>query len=173
MTANDNRQICIGAWFTHGINLGKRLPYGYRSHASLANAGCAASKHDVPGWRQWKHLQKSVKNLFNQVRRTRYASPMHIKAHLGCCKAHVRCVEAVLPELAAKRVPARKITEIRNFLAHAMRQINQIDRRLLKGETIQQNEKVFSIFEPHTRWISKGKAGCPLEFGVPVCIILN
>ncbi len=32
-------------------------------------------------------------------------------------------------------------------------------------------EKVFSIFEPHTRWISKGKAGCPVELGVPVCIL--
>ena len=27
------------------------------------------------------------------------------------------------------------------------------------------------FFEPHTRWISKGKAGCPVEFGVPVCIM--
>ena len=54
---------------------------------------------------------------------------------------------------------------------HAVRQINRIDRRLLKGETIPQNEKVFSIFEPHTRWISKGKAGRPVELGVPVGIM--
>ena len=54
---------------------------------------------------------------------------------------------------------------------HAVRQVNQVDRRLPKGETIPQNEKVFSIFEPHTRWISKGKAGRPEEFGVPVCIM--
>ena len=53
---------------------------------------------------------------------------------------------------------------------HAVRQIDQIDQRLLKGETIPQNEKVFSIFEPHTRWISKGKAGRPVELGVPVGI---
>ena len=44
-------------------------------------------------------------------------------------------------------------------------------RRLLKGEAIPHEEKVFSIFEPHTRWISKGKAGCPVELGVPVCIL--
>ena len=36
--------------------------------------------------------------------------------------------------------------------------------------TIPQNEKVFSIFEPHTRLISKGKAGRPVELGVPVDI---
>ena len=61
--------------------------------------------------------------------------------------------------------------EIEGYIAHAKRQIDQIDRRLLKGETIPHGEKVFSIFEPHTRWISKGKAGCPVELGVPVCIL--
>ena len=30
---------------------------------------------------------------------------------------------------------------------------------------------MFSIFEPHTRLISKGKAGRPVEHGVPVCIL--
>ena len=54
---------------------------------------------------------------------------------------------------------------------HAVRQIDQIGRRLLKGETLPQNEKVFSIFEPHTRWVLKGKAGRPVELGVPVCIM--
>ena len=33
------------------------------------------------------------------------------------------------------------------------------------------DEKVFSIFEPYTRWISKGKAGTPVELGVPVCVL--
>ena len=27
------------------------------------------------------------------------------------------------------------------------------------------------LFEEHTRWIQKGKAGVPVELGVPVCII--
>ena len=30
---------------------------------------------------------------------------------------------------------------------------------------------MFSIFETHTRWNSKGKAGCPVELGVPLCVI--
>ena len=54
-----------------------------------------------------------------------------------------------------------KIKKSRSFLTHAVRQINQGDRRLLKGETIPLHEKVFSIFEPHSRWVSIGKAGCP------------
>ena len=30
---------------------------------------------------------------------------------------------------------------------------------------------MFSIFEPHTRWISKGKAGRPVELGFAVCVV--
>ena len=43
--------------------------------------------------------------------------------------------------------------------------------RFLLGETIPQQGKVFSNFETHTRRISKGKAGCPVEFGVQACIL--
>jgi len=32
-------------------------------------------------------------------------------------------------------------------------------------------EKVFSIFEEHTEWVSKGKAGVPVELGVRVCVL--
>ena len=49
--------------------------------------------------------------------------------------------------------------------------MDQVERRLLKGETIPHGEKVFSIFEPHTRWVAKGKAGRPVELGVPVGVV--
>ena len=137
----------------------------------LRSAGRAASKHNVRGLRQWKKLQKSVSERFNRVRKTRRIRPKHIKAYLGYCAELIGRVEALLLELAAKGEPRWKIIKIAYFLKHAVRQINQIDRRLLKGEKIPHNEKVFSIFEPHTRWISKGKAGRPVEFGVPVCIV--
>ena len=57
------------------------------------------------------------------------------------------------------------------FIGHAMRQIDQIDRRVLQGKAIPHDEKVFSIFQPHTEWISKGKAGKPFELGVRVGVI--
>lgn len=61
--------------------------------------------------------------------------------------------------------------EIEGFMQHAARQIDQTKRRVILGETIPHAEKVFSIFEPHTEWISKGKAGVPVELGVKVCIL--
>ena len=33
------------------------------------------------------------------------------------------------------------------------------------------HEKVFSLFQPYTEWISKGKAGVPVELGVRLAIV--
>ena len=134
------------------------------------HAGPLGSKHKVLKWHQWQHLQNTLEKKFNKIRKTRRASRKDIKAYLKLCAELIGRVKALLLELAAKGVSPQKINKITNFVMHAVRQIDQIDRRLLKGETIPQNEKVFSIFEPHTRWISKGKAGRPVELGVPVGI---
>ena len=42
---------------------------------------------------------------------------------------------------------------------------------MLQGDKIPHGEKVFLIFEEHTRWTVKGKAGKKVEFGVPVCVV--
>ena len=47
----------------------------------------------------------------------------------------------------------------------------QIRRRVIEGETIPHDEKVFSLFEEHTEWISKGKAGVSQELCLKVCVI--
>lgn len=74
-------------------------------------------------------------------------------------------VSLLTPELL------NEIGRINYYKAHAVRQIDQVRRRIIHGEVIPQEEKVFSVFEPHTRWIVKGKAGVPVELGVPVCIV--
>lgn len=52
-----------------------------------------------------------------------------------------------------------------------MRQIDQIRRRVLEGESIPHEDKVFSMFQAHTEWISQGKVGVPVALGVKVCVI--
>lgn len=51
------------------------------------------------------------------------------------------------------------------FHSEVMRHLDLIERRLLRGETIPHGEKVFSLFEPHTEWIAKGKLFPPVELG--------
>ena len=43
--------------------------------------------------------------------------------------------------------------------------IDQARRRVLEGKQVLNEEKLFSIFEPHTELIKRGKAGTPIEFG--------
>jgi len=68
------------------------------------------------------------------------------------------------------RVPAIRLVVLDAYIAHGARQIDQIDRRVLQGERIPHAEKVFSIFEPHTEWINKGKAGVVVELGLRVAV---
>jgi len=48
-----------------------------------------------------------------------------------------------------------------------------VERRRLKGEKIPNAETIDSVFEPHTRWISKGNAGKLAAFDGPVCVMEN
>ena len=130
-------------------------------------------RHEVGGWRQWRHVSRGVKALFDGVRSTRRARgrPERVEAYLARCGEWVERAEGTLGALAGKGVPASELGCIRGYVGHARRQMAQVERRLLKGETIAHEEKVFSIFEGHTRWVSKGKAGTAVELGVPVCVM--
>ena len=60
---------------------------------------------------------------------------------------------------------------LENYQSHVRKFMDQIDRRVIQGETIPHEEKLFSIFQPHTEWICKGKAGVPVELGLRVCVM--
>lgn len=47
----------------------------------------------------------------------------------------------------------------------AQKIINQATRRVIQGEQVPNDEKIFSLFEPHTELLKRGKAGKPVEFG--------
>jgi hypothetical protein len=64
-----------------------------------------------------------------------------------------------------------RLSTVEYYIRHAERQIDQIHRRVILGEKIPHKEKVFSIFEPYTEWISKGKAGVPQELGLKICVL--
>jgi hypothetical protein len=64
-----------------------------------------------------------------------------------------------------------RLSGVFEYIRHAERQIGQIRRRVVLDEKIPHEEKVFSIFQPHTEWICKGKAGVPQELGLKVCVL--
>jgi transposase, IS5 family len=64
---------------------------------------------------------------------------------------------------------AMKIEALRGEIAHycvlGARVIDQARRRVLDGEQVPTAEKIYSIFEPHTDLIKRGKVCTPVEFG--------
>jgi transposase, IS5 family len=55
--------------------------------------------------------------------------------------------------------------EIQHYCQLADKVLNQTRRRVLEGETVPASEKIYSIFEPHTDMIKRGKVNKPVEFG--------
>jgi transposase, IS5 family len=64
---------------------------------------------------------------------------------------------------------AMAVDAIRDEIAHycglGERVIDQARRRVLEGEQVPAAEKIYSLFEPHTDLIKRGKVRTPLEFG--------
>jgi hypothetical protein len=78
----------------------------------------------------------------------------------------------ILRELQLLSMPQDlRLSGVFEYIRHAERQIDQIRRRVVLEEKIPHEEKVFSIFQPHTEWICKGKAGVPQELGLKVCVL--
>jgi len=140
----------------------------------------------MTGWRQYRYSIKTIKRAFHKVQQSKKSKSKTAEAAIK--KAHQDYIE--LSEVFLRKVTSTlslpkdnsklsfvsighiaKTEVIHHYIRHAERQINQIDRRVLKGEVIPHAEKVFSIFQPHTEWINKGKAGVLVELGIRVGII--
>jgi IS5 family transposase len=55
--------------------------------------------------------------------------------------------------------------QIEHYCALGLKVIDQARRRVLEKESVPSAEKIYSIFEPHTDLIKRGKVQKPLEFG--------
>jgi len=150
----------------------------------INGVGQACEDYGVSGWRQYKYQLRQIKKRFIRVQKARYSNSKNpdkkakreqavhelYRDYLKMAKQIIDKTKPALDELTRHDCVAQ-VVEIAHYLQHAERQIDQIERRVLKGEVIPHEEKVFSIFEPHTEWVSKGKAGVPVELGVRVCVI--
>lgn len=128
---------------------------------------------NLPGWRQHKHHQRQFKKQYSKIQRLKHSTSKDErkqqlkeeeiqKAHrvyLDLAKGHLALAKQTCQQINPHNpVCAVRLGELNEFIQHARRQIDQIDRRVLQGERIAHEEKVFSLFQPHTEWISKGKA---------------
>ena len=146
-------------------------------------------RHGASDWRQHaynvRHLKRLMRTAQNKNRSKAGSEEQELKREALIVESHQEYLDVAGHYLAKARATLAMLGErglssefdvvlklqIESFMHHAMRQIDQTKRRVILGEVIPHAEKVFSIFEPHTEWISKGKAGVPVELGVKVCIL--
>jgi IS5 family transposase len=62
------------------------------------------------------------------------------------------------------------VEQIEYFRSLGLKITDQGRRRVIEGEQVPNEEKIFSIFEPHTELLKRGKAGKPIEFGHMISI---
>jgi len=136
-------------------------------------AGFRASGHALPGWRKFKDWRRQLKNLQRATSRIVYRGGPNKEARV---KSAVRAYLAVgreievkvrqsLLELCDRSVCAARWERLAYFQTMLAKHLDLVARRLLNEETIPAHEKVFSLFEPHTEWIQKGKQRPNVELG--------
>lgn len=151
-----------------------------------------ASSRGLSGWRQHAQLMKTVKSVARQIARIaakkgpNYAErlkPQYVKLLKKSGRVLGRATE-LLATLKSD-TPARpadqagnenvgnenvgnellELTTLETFIARTQQVREVARRRVIQGEKVPNNEKLFSLFEPHTQLYKRGKAGEPVQFG--------
>jgi len=142
----------------------------------------------LTAWRQSRHNVRTVKRSYRNVQNLKRSTSkdaakkaqteQRIKeahqTYVALASGFVDKAEASMREIRGASMELKTeaaLLEIEGYIKHARRQMEQIIRRVVGGDKIPHEEKVFSIFEPHTDWICKGKAGVPQELGLRVGIV--
>jgi transposase, IS5 family len=141
--------------------------------------------HGLTDWRQSAYNLRQFKKLYRHAQKLKHSTSQdeakRQDKEAAMRDAHRAYLEQARVYLDRAHDTRRRLehivlaevflAELDEFMMHAERQIDQVDRRVLQGQSIPHEEKVFSLFQPHTEWIAKGKAGVPVELGLRVCVV--
>jgi len=147
-----------------------------------------AKKHGLLGWRQHEHLLKNVKDLVRKIGQTARAKglgadrlkPGYQKL-LALADDLMKRARQLLQGLAMQidvkdadmlgAVVGGQEDELLHYLHLTQKVCGTARRRVLLGETVPNEDKIFSIFEPHTELIKRGKQPNPIQYGHSVLVI--
>ena len=111
---------------------------------------------------------------------TRYAASKKRRRYVKKCFreliGRVRRITLIAQEFARRAQASHSPTlralgeEIEKFLSPIRTVIETAERAGVRGETVPARERVFSIFEPHTELIARGRREKPVEFGHVILI---
>ncbi|XBS19438.1 hypothetical protein Q9L42_013835 [Methylomarinum sp. Ch1-1] len=138
-----------------------------------------AKHHDLPDWRQYRHniwrlkqqyrraqqLKRSTSQDENKQAVREQAIQQAHQTYLDLASAYLGKSERTLKQALDRGALADETQPLQSYQAYARLLLDQIERRVIRSETIPHAEKIFSVFEPHTEWISKGKASAAENLG--------
>ena len=151
-----------------------------------------AAEDGLAGWRQHKHWLNKVRKLVHAIGRASRAKGRGAERLKPGYKKLLKLAEDILARARrllgelAFAVPKRTLTmeRLQNAVAPAQREkllfhyvsltekvCGNARRRVLEGQTLANDEKIFSIFEPHTELIKRGKQPVPIQYGHNVLVI--
>ena len=143
---------------------------------------CLAKTQNLEGWRKALDWKKRVKAAFRKLQKTKRSGGTNkgfrlkyaTDNYLGTAKMLQKKVVGFQAGFTPKTL-SQELTfaELKYYFEMLGKHIDLVERRLIKGEKIPHSEKLFSLFEPHTKWISKGKAGVIAEFGEKHLIVTD
>ena len=137
----------------------------------------------MPSWRKIKNIRKTLKSLFRATSqkvfkgKDEHQKKQLVKQYLEQARlleTRVATLITTPPQAASNQdVVMKHIVALEGYKKYITKFTDQIERRLLKGEVIAAEEKVFSIFEPHTEWLTKGKLNRKVELGHLLLITMD
>ena len=127
----------------------------------------------LPGWRKAKEWRRQLKRCERLASHIVYRGGPNkearvkraVRDYLAVGRGLSAKVQASLLGLCEQPVEAAHWEALAYFQRMLDKHLDLVDRRLLQEETIPAHEKVFSLFEPHTEWIQKGKQRPNVELG--------
>jgi len=135
----------------------------------------------VSGWRQGEHLLKRVKEEVRNI--SRISASKSPKAKAGLTAAYGRLLKrsatildrakALYSEAETAGISLQLVAlsaALRYWIELTEQVCDTAHRRVILGEQVPNNEKLFSLFETHTQLYRRGKAGTPNQFGRLVLI---
>jgi transposase, IS5 family len=151
-------------------------------------AASLAEQHGLPGWRQQEHLLRKLKQIVRAINRLSRAKnqgadrlkPDYQRLLTFADELLQRARELLVALRLEPEEPgidwlgeglAGRREELRHFVQLTAKVCGTARRRVLQGETVPNEEKIFSIFEPHTELIKRGKQPNPIQYGHNVLVI--
>jgi IS5 family transposase len=119
----------------------------------------------------FRNRTRSAKRAARKIARLSRRGQAQLKPYyqrlVQVTRATVRQAEQVLAEVETQAAEhgQRLIVTLRTFMPRAQQVLDQTVRRVFSGERVPADEKLVSIFEPHTDIIRRGKPNKETEFG--------